>query len=482
MRARLDLRLSQRLIMTPQLQQAIKLLQLSRLELSQVVSQELLENPALDESVTDVDEPAIDELPSDPAAPKEAEPENPGGDADTAELASQWEEYLDDDRPEERSFGARGDNSEEFPSYEQTLTRPPSLAEHLLWQLRMSTVPREDIPVGELIIGNIDDDGYFQGTVEEIAQASEMSRDRVEVVLVQIQQFDPSGVAARDLTECLLLQLRALALGGSLAEALVVKYLKDLESRRYPQIARELGASLEEIVAAVHVIERLEPKPGRPFSSSDNYTILPDVYIVKTDEGYVVSLNDDGLPKLRLNPVYRRMLVNRSDVQAGTRSYLEERFRSAVWLIRSIEQRNKTICRVTQSIVKFQQEFFEHGVSRLKPLVLRQVAEDIGMHESTISRVTTHKYVHTPQGIFELKYFFNSSVPVTGDDRGEVSSVTVRDMIKRMISAEDSGNPLRDQEIVERLLRDHVNIARRTVAKYRTELNIPPASKRRRYG
>jgi RNA polymerase sigma-54 factor len=487
MKARLDLRLSQRLIMTPQLQQAIKLLQLSRLELSQVVAQEMMENPALEELTTEVEETeaaAEEILPAQvesAAAESQSDtPENVERTETNAELTAQWEEYLENDRPEERSHGVSRD-SEEFPSYEQTLTRPPSLEEHLLWQLRLSSVAPDDVAIGELVIGNIDEDGYLQSEIGELAQISGVPPERVERVIKQIQQFDPPGVAARDLVECLLIQLEQLKLRSTLIDTLVVKYLKDLEARRYPQIARELGVTLEEVVTAVKVIEGLEPKPGRPFAASDNYAIIPDVYVIKAEDGYVVSLNDDGMPKLRLNSFYRRMLMNRAEVQDGTRSYLEERFRSAVWLIRSIEQRNKTICRVTQSIVKFQREFFEHGVTHLRPLVLRQVAEDIGMHESTISRVTTNKYVHTPQGIYELKFFFNSSVPLTGDGSGEVSSISVRDMIKKMVAAEDARSPLRDQEIVERLLKDRVSIARRTVAKYRTELNIPPASKRKRY-
>ncbi|HET6466697.1 MAG TPA: RNA polymerase factor sigma-54 [Nitrospiria bacterium] len=473
MKTRLDLRLTQKLIMTPQLQQAIKLLQLSRLELTQIVSQELLENPLLDE-LTDLEE-TVEEKKSE----EDERTEETATDAAETELSSQWEEYIGDIQRENKETEYPSAAGDEPPSYEQTLTRPPSLSEHLLWQLRLSVATPRAVEIGKSIIGNIDEDGYLRISVEELATLTEAKKDEVERALTLVQSFDPLGVGARDLRECLLIQLEQLGLKGSLAEAIVANHLKEIETRRFQDIVKALGVSLEEVLAVVKIIQALEPKPGRPFLTDEAQIIIPDIFVVKSDDGYVVVLNDDGLPKLRISPYYQKLLLEKKQVPDATRNYLEGRFRSAIWLVRSIEQRNRTICKVAQSIVKFQREFLEKGVDYLKPLVLRQVADDISMHESTISRVTTNKYMHTPQGIFELKYFFNSSLSRSGEFGGEVSSVTVREIIRQMVSQEDPKNPLKDQEIVQRLKNQHIEIARRTVAKYRVELKIPQASRRR---
>jgi RNA polymerase sigma-54 factor len=260
----------------------------------------------------------------------------------------------------------------------------------------------------------------------------------------------------------------------------VEHHLGDLEKKKYSLIARNLGVSTEEVFQAAKVIEHLEPKPGRPYSSTENLYIIPDVFVMKLEGNYVVVLNDDGLPRLKINPYYKRLLRNKEPGSDLTKAYVEDKLRSALWLIRSIEQRNRTICRVSESIVKFQKEFFDRGINYLKPLVLKQVAEDISMHESTISRVTTNKYMFTPQGIFELKFFFNSSVPRTGGEGESLSSITVREMIRKMVEVEDPKKPLTDQEIVEALKIKNIEIARRTVAKYRSWLNIPSASKRKK--
>jgi len=469
MKTRLDLRLTQKLIMTPQLQQAIKLLQLSRLELTQMVSQELLENPLLDE-VTDLEE-AVEE--------KKTEEDEATPDTTEVELSSQWEEYIGDIQRENKETEYPSGGGDEPSSYEQTLTRPQSLSEHLLWQLKLSVATPEEVEIGEIIIGNIDEDGYLRMTVEELATSAEAKSEEVERALKLVQSFDPMGVGARDLKECLSIQLEQLGLKGSLADVIVSSHLKEIEARRFQDIVKSLGVSLEEILAVVRIIQGLEPKPGRPFLSDEAQIIIPDIFVTKSDDDYIVVLNDDGLPKLRISPYYQKLLLDKTQTPDATRSYLEGRFRSAIWLVRSIEQRNRTICKVAQSIVKFQREFLEKGVDNLKPLVLRQVADDISMHESTISRVTTNKYMHTPQGIFELKYFFNSSLSRSGEFGGEVSSVSVREIIRQMVSGEDPKNPLKDQEIVERLKNQHIEIARRTVAKYRVELKIPQASRRR---
>lgn len=470
MKTRLDLKLTQKLVMTPQLQQAIKLLQLSRLELSQTISQEMIENPLLEETAADAEE-TVDE--------KKLQDEEELPDAKETELSSQWEEYIGDIQRENKETEYPSSASDEPPSYEQTLTRVQSLSEHLLWQLMLSVTTPRQVEIGKVIIGNIDDDGYLRVSVGDLAGLADTNIAEVEQTLKLIQSFDPMGVGARDLRECLLIQLDQLGLNGSMAEVIVSNHLQDIETRRFPSIAKSLCVSLEEVLAVVKVIQGLEPKPGRPFFTDEAQTIIPDIYVLKSDDDYTVVLNDDGLPKLRISSYYQKLISEKSQAPHAIRSYLEDRFRSALWLVRSIEQRNRTICRVAESIVKFQREFFEKGVDYLKPLVLRQVADDISMHESTISRVTTNKYMHTPQGIFELKYFFNSSISRSGEFGGEMSSVAVREMIRQMVSLEDPKTPLKDQEIVERLRNQHIEIARRTVAKYRSELKIPQAGRRR---
>lgn len=483
MKTRLELRLQQKLIMTPQLQQAIKLLQLSRLELNQILSVEMMENPLLEDSLAEsVDEdssPSISTEKDDEGevaqnAGREEEGLNP------EDLSLGWDQFFDQERDDGRDMGYSLSSQNELPSYEQTLSKGTSLVEHLFWQLRLSNLSEEDQRIGSMIIGDIDEDGYFRWSIEEVSQETGVSPSEVLRILKSIQDFDPSGVGARDLKECLLIQVNQLGLEGSLVGSLV-SHLEDLEKRRFPAIAKTLGVTIDEVVEAAGVLEHLEPKPGRPFSSTDNIYIVPDIFLVKSDGHYRVLLNDDGMPRLHINPFYRKMLRSKNGVSEATKSYLENKFRSALWLIKSIEQRNRTICRVAESIVKFQNEFFEKGLPFLKPLVLKQVAEDISMHESTISRVTTHKYMYSPQGIFELKFFFNNSVARTGGEGDELSSVSVREIIRKIVSEEDPKRPFKDQEIVEMLRSQNVEIARRTVAKYRTELNIQPASRRKEF-
>ncbi len=482
MKTRLDLRLTQRLVMTPQLQQAIRLLQLSRIELNQVISHELLENPLLEDTLSEVDEEAgpLDEQEVSRKETGEEASETETADESTRDLDLKWEGFLDDDGEEFGDNMASRLSPEDRPSFDQTLSRPISLTDHLLWQLNLSLLSPTDREIGQLIIGNIDDNGYLRSSPAEIATAAKVSEDRVARILALVQDFDPPGVAARDLKECLLLQLNPLALAETLVEHIIRDHIEDLEKKRFQVIARALGVGVEEVYNAAKIIERLEPKPGRPFADSQNLYIIPDIFVVKSEEGYIVLLNDDGLPKLRINPYYRRLLRSRNEIASGTRNYLEDRFRSAVWLVRSIEHRNRTILRVGESIVNFQKEFFDRGIQHLRPLVLKQIADDIEMHESTISRVTTNKYMYTPQGMFELKFFFNSSLPRASAEGNGLSSVTVRDIIKTMVGDENPARPLRDQEIVEALRARDIEIARRTVAKYRSELNIPPAGRRKK--
>jgi RNA polymerase sigma-54 factor len=484
MHQRLDLRLSQKLVMTPQLQQAIKLLQLSRLELQQALTQQLEENPMLEESAAELEE-SENEATVNEDQPATLKPEESGTSAEATtpereELDSSWDEYFDDDR-KWGDLEAPRVGRDEIPSIDQTMAQGTSLEEHLLWQLALSPLEKWDQEIGRAIIGNLDEDGYLRMPLQDLAQASGTSLEHTVQVLKVIQGFDPTGVAARDLKECLLLQVEQLGLEGSLIETIVRQHLADLERKRYSVIAKVLGSSVDAVLHATKIIEGLEPKPGRPFFPSDTHPIIPDVYVVKSEGKWAVMLNDDGIPRFRISSYYRRLLTGRRDPSDSTRAFLDEKLRSAQWLIRSIEQRNKTIARVVESIVKFQEPFFDHGVQYLRPMVLRDVAEDVSMHESTISRVTSNKYVHCSRGIYELKFFFNASIPRSQEGLIELSSVAVREMMRKMVEQEDSSRPLKDQEIVGRLRAQNVVLARRTVAKYRTELNIPSASRRRRH-
>lgn len=501
MKLRLDLRLSQKLIMTPQLQQAIKLLQLSRLELQQSLTQHLLENPLLDEVQAEVEEAeaaAAEGKTEDPAttatqdnAEEAGTPEERGSPEEFS--ASGWEEYFGSDR---RAGDSEYPSSsqDEFPSYEQTVAKATSLEEHLLWQLSLSGLSEREKAIGRLLIGNLDDDGYLRITLADVVNGSEFAEAEAESVLKDIQTFDPTGVGARDLPECLLLQLGHLgknpmgslgarpgALKGAVVEGIILHHLKDLEKKQYARIAKALNVTVEEVFEATKLIGDLEPKPGRPFTNTQNYVIVPDVFVVKNEGEWVVLLNDDGLPRMRISPYYKQLITAGDGGTAETKSYLDEKLRAAQWVIRSIDQRNKTIVKVVTSIVKFQEQFFEQGIEHLKPLVLKQVAEDIGMHESTISRVTANKYMYCPQGMLELKFFFNAGLQRADQPSDMMSSVSVREMIRKMIVEEDTQRPLKDEEIAARLKLQQVLIARRTVAKYRAEDNIPSASQRKRH-
>lgn len=478
---KLELKLAQKLIMTPQLQQAIKLLQLSRLELTQLIAQELVENPVLEEEI------GIEGIEEEPK-----EFEEPTGATETIEETIEElkgpsiEElkFISDDYFEERGSDGRDlgyfpEQEEETPSYEQILSKPTTLTDHLLWQLRLSTSDRTLEEIGELIIGNLDENGYLQSSIEEIASINGAKPEDVERALNFIQGFDPPGIAARDLRECLLIQLRHLGLQGSLVEEIVKNHLSDLEKRRYDSIAKELNVPLRNIISSLKIIGGLEPKPGRSYYNIDVRYITPDVYVQKIGEDYIVTLNDDGMPRLRLSPFYRNLIRTKDLLSPGEKEYLEEKLRSAIWLMKSIEQRGKTIYKVAESIVNFQRDFFEKGLDHLKPMTLKDIAEAVSMHESTISRVTTNKYMHTPQGLFELKFFFSVGLPSKGE---RISTVYVRDMVKKIVSQENPQKPLSDQQIVEILRSKDINVARRTIAKYRLELNIPPTSIRRRIG
>ena len=416
---------------------AIKLLQLSRLELMDTIHQELEQNPALEESLELPDDKRIDET----ANPDEVL--NPS--SATSEISIEekihedhvdWNNYLD----EYSSPGRINFESEkrETPSFEAFLTKKESLKDHLLWQLMMASLNPLEEEIGSAIIGNINNDGYLDATLEDIAVSFPCEIEDVENVITLIQSFDPVGVAARDLRECLLIQAKHFNLDNTIVTKIIPDHLGHLENKNYKLIAKALKIKIDDVLAAVTIIRDLEPKPGREFNDEEPYYIIPDIYVYKLEDEFVIMLNEDGMPRLQLNSYYQNAIKKNEVIQDNVKSYLKDKMRSAAWLIRSIHQRQKTIYRVMESILSFQQEFFEKGIMFLKPMVLRDVAEEISMHESTISRVTTNKYVHTPQGIFELKYFFNSSIKSFNGDF--VSSASVQDQIKHLIEDENPKN------------------------------------------
>ncbi len=493
-----NLKMSQQLVMTPQLQQAIKLLQLSRMELVDLIRNEVTENPLLEEPAEGEEEGRAEGASPAEQAREESEPQHKEAEKAVEVKGEEganeidWDQYLDHYQLQGHTAPSnRGMADEELPGYEATLTRKTDLTDHLVWQLRLSAFTQEEERVAMLIIGNLDPDGYFrmpqvEGEAEDGAARDPLVRvsfesgvglEKCEGVLKKVQGLDPLGVGARDLRECLLIQVRAQNADTTEIVAIIERHLRHLESKNYGAVARDLGVSIEEVVKAVKVISRLDPKPGRAYSGEEAQYITPDVYVHKLGDRYVTVLNDDGLSKLRISGTYRAALKNG---QAGkAKEYIQDKLRSAVWLIRSIHQRQRTIYKVTESIVKFQKEFLDKGIAHLRPLILRDVAEDIGMHESTVSRVTTSKYVHTPQGIYELKFFFNSAIARTGGE--EIASEAVKNHIRQIVAAEDPKRPHSDQKIVD-LLRDRkIEIARRTVAKYREVLGIPPSSRRKKY-
>ncbi len=469
-------KLTQQLVMTPQLRQAIKILQVSRAELEQLIDEELAQNPVLEE-VTGEPELEEEQTRTDGqfASPdgESVEDEVLSKREKTNEIAPEssslreidWKEYLENysnDWPAASGFAEEPEEEEKRSPLENLPVRGQSLAEHLIWQLRMANIDPLTESVAAVIIGNMDKNGYLQLPIEDIAFQTGHEIEVVEKALRHIQALDPPGVGARNLRECLLLQLEANGQGDSLAARIVRDYLDLLEGKRYDKLSRELGATLEEVVAAANTIASLEPKPGRNFGEGDVRYITPDVFVQKVGDDYVIVLNEEGLPRLRVSQFYRRMLSTEGNSDA--RRFVQEKMRAAAWLIKSIQQRQRTLYLVTASIVKFQREFLDRGVAYLKPMVLKDVAMDIGMHESTVSRATANKYVHTPQGIFELKYFFTSSLRAN-DGTEDVSAESVKKRIREIIAAEDHRHPLSDQQIAEILANEKVELARRTVAK-----------------
>jgi RNA polymerase sigma-54 factor len=485
-----SLRLSQQLVMTPQLQQAIKLLQLNRMELQEMVTHEMMENPILEE-LTEIPEgeqtasPDAPETVADPEGEQLRDEESFKAKTAEEQLAAgkddfNWESYVEEYNSSSSSAPSMREINEELPSFENILSRTTSLEEHLTWQLSMIAVNPGEKKLGELIIGNLSDDGYLNASLEDLAREAEVELEDAEEVLKIVQNFDPLGVGSRNLQECLSVQAKLMDPRHPLAEQIIAHHLGDLERKNYSSVAKALGIPLEKVIEATKLILELEPKPGRSFHTPDTQYITPDIYVYKVAEEFVIVLNEDGMPKLRISPYYKNILSSaQKDQNKVTKDYVQDKLRSAVWLIRSIHNRQKTIYKVTEAIVKRQRDFFEKGVQMLKPMILKDVANDIGMHESTISRVTTNKFVHTPVGIFELKYFFNSSIHAA-DGSDSLASEAVKEKIRQMIQKEDQKNPLSDQKIVELLRTENIDIARRTVAKYRDMLGILSSGKRKK--
>ncbi len=475
-----SLKLSQQLVMTPQLQQAIKLLALNRLELTQHCMSEMMENPMLEESVEIEDTGSNENKEALEASEQNKQNElkstelNPSKGQGTEDI--NWENYLNSQssRPVEKTFK---NYDPDLPSFESNYARAQTLTEHLVNQIKLSRMIASDLEIGFSIIGNLDDDGYLRSGLDEIAQKLNCDVEDVEAVLTKVQEFDPLGVGARNLQECLLIQAKHHKDSKLLCEILK-NHMSLVEKKDYSGIAKLLNVPKKEIFEAMDQITNFDPKPARQYYDESSSYITPDIYVHKVNGDYIISLNEDGLPRLKISNMYQSILQSKNGSKEVEKEYINDKLRSALWLIRSIHQRQRTIYKVTESIVKMQKGFLDLGVQSLKPMVLRDVAQDIGMHESTVSRVTSNKYVHTPQGIFELKFFFTSGIKSsTGNDF--VASEAIKDKIKALITHEDHRHPYSDQELVELLRKKNIDIARRTVAKYREMLGFLSSSKRK---
>ncbi len=466
-----NLRLQQQLVMTPQLQMAIKLLQLSKLELVEMIQQEIETNPTLEDSHIISAEEDKDKTDKEPLNTKEVTID------EKFDNYLDWHNYLD----EFNSTGKIHFESEkkDATDLEAFTTNKTSLADHLRWQLLMKQPSPEDEEIGSHIIGNINKNGYLDISVEDIAENSHYSTDKIHQILSLIQSFDPPGIGAADLKECLLLQTKHLAVENPLINDIIRFHIKNLEAKRYQIIAKSLKTDINSVISAVQFIKTLDPKPGDKFNDEHLIYIIPDVYVYKEGDDYLILMNDDDMPKLHINSYYKKAVRRGEKIADETKTYLKDRLRSAEWLIKSIHHRRKTIYNVMESIIKFQRDFFDHGIAHLKPMVLRDVADDIEMHESTISRVTNNKYAYTPQGIYELKFFFNSSINCSNG--GTIASASVQEKIKRLIESENHQKPYSDKKIMEILETSEIHIARRTVAKYREMMGILPSSKRKQF-
>lgn len=480
-----QLRLSQHLVMTPQLQQAIKLLQMSRMELSELVQEELLENPVLEDTLEGRDSREVSG-PSDDAPTIDKQVDRDDRDATTDPQKDKkdeidWEQYLENHALQQPMPSFRRGPDEEMPGVDQTLSRGEDLIDHLAWQLRMGGFIEEEQKFGALVLAQLDENGFLKmdgvasdEIVPQFAEEAGLHPEDAEEVLRMMQHFDPIGCCTRSLEECLLIQADDFGM-DELTKRVIREHLSDLEKRNYNAIAKALEVEVEEVYDIAQVITDLEPRPGRNYASEEPRYITPDVYVHRVGDEYYVVANDDGMPKLKISGFYRAAMAD----NPKAKEYIQGKLRSAQWLIRSIDQRRKTIIKVTECIVEKQREFFDKGIEYLKPMILRDVAEAVGMHESTISRVTSNKYVNTPRGLLELKFFFNSAI--RRENQADIASESVKQAIAKLVAAEDERNPYSDQKIVEILAESDIKIARRTVAKYREMLGILSSTKRKKY-
>lgn len=466
----LNIEQTQRLIMTPELRQAITVLQLSSLDLSMYIEQQLQENPLLELREEEIDKGM--EL-----AGKEKQVETLEG---KQEYDLDWEEYFQDSSDLGLTRQERRWEQPEY-SYENFLSQAPTLSEHLLSQFFLcpSCTPR-DRQIGEYLIGNIDDKGYLQVSLEEAAFQLKVNVSEVAKVLDIIQGFDPPGVGARDLKECLLIQCNFLGIKNDIVRRLIKGHLEDLAKGKLSRIAQELGVTVKEVQKAADILKTLDPKPGRNFSNpNENRYIIPDIVLEKVSGEYVILVNDVSIPRITINSTYRSVLAKDKNYDLNTRRFVESKLNAAVWLIRSIEQRRLTLYKVANCLVEMQRDFLDHGIKYLKPLNLKMVAEKVGLHESTVSRATSNKYIQTPQGVFEMKCFFSTGLNNAAGTT--TSSECIKKMLQEIVTGEDSRAPLNDQKISEIFRQKGIKISRRTVAKYRDELDIPAIGKRKRY-
>jgi RNA polymerase sigma-54 factor len=471
---KLHLRVAQKQILTPGLVQMVSVLALNHLELKDMINQEIMANPVLEELGEDgvVAENYTDEafLKKETEKVPEGEGSNP---FDEFDFGSFFTQYLDTGA--ERIASSEHEEIER-PSFDKFLSSPSSLADHLTWQLSVAICTETVRKIAEAIIGNLDENGYLTATLEEIAAQGEYSMEDVEEALTMVHEFDPPGIAARDLQECLLLQLKVVDPGNTLAQQIIAEHLKLLQNNQLKEVSRALNRPIELVKRAVDVIKRLDPKPGSRYNKTEPRLVEPDVQFRKEEGEWKVFMNDDDVPQLRLNPTYRRLLA-RDAADRDVRNYVKERFTAAIQLMKNIEQRKHTITRVCESILRRQGEFLDYGPDHLRPMMIKEVAEEVGVHPSTVSRAVANKYVHTPRGVMELRSFFSESV--NGPQGMEMSLLSLKRRVKQMIEAEDTAHPLTDDQITKKLVDEGIHVTRRTVAKYREDLRIPSTHRRR---
>lgn len=476
-----SLKQTQNLMMTPQLQQAIKLLTLTHLEMTNVIAEEMVENPMLEEFEPNDKDYALEKL---EMQNQEAGSENFEQAPAVGKDDFDWNNYVDTYNSTSSSPpNMATPDSEEMPSYENIISRGMSLTDHLEWQLRMEEMSEEEMSVAMMIVHSINDDGYLSTTMEDIIADSGLDRELCLEMQQVVQSLDPVGCACETLTDCLLAQARIAEERSPLLEKIIRDHLPDLQNRDHKKIAKTIGVSEEQVLKTAELLKNFHPKPGRLVSSQETHYVVPDIYVKEMGGEFVVQVNDDGVPRLKVSKLYQEMIKKgkNKDISAQedeASKYVQEKLSSALWLIKSIQNRQRTIYKVSQAIVRQQQDFFKKGPKFLKPMVLKDIANEIGMHESTVSRVTTNKYMHTPIGLFELKYFFNTGVG--GKNGGaDISSEVLKLKIKDLIDNENPKRPLSDQKIAELLSRADVEVARRTVAKYREAMNILSSAKRK---